>query len=89
MQNVSAITSNAMNMVANHREATTFDSTRFGLDKLLESVFEELLVLHMISFVFFWDEMKSVRTFYFRLLNVDKNSPMSALFLKVYLHRRQ
>jgi hypothetical protein len=54
MQHVCAVASDAVNVIADHREAATFDATWLGLEEFLETVFEKLFVFHVVGFVFFW-----------------------------------
>jgi hypothetical protein len=42
-----------MDMIADQRESTTIDLAWLGFHELLEAVFQELLVFHVVGFVLF------------------------------------
>lgn len=53
VKNISAATTNAVNVVADHCEPATINATWFGLQELLKTIFQQLFVFHVISFMFF------------------------------------
>ena len=52
VEHIVTIVTNAMNVVVGPREFATQESTRFMFHKLLETIFVQLLVLHVVVFVF-------------------------------------
>lgn len=60
VQYVVALRPNAVDVIADFREATVLVRTDFVLHEFLEAVARQLLVLDVVGFVFLWNEISEI-----------------------------
>lgn len=58
VQDIVAVITNTVDVIANERETTVWEVTLVCFEKLFETIFEQLFVFNVERFVFFYQDKK-------------------------------